>query len=158
MSDYGLSCEAWSDMDLAEYKHMGLSRNSVAQLVFKKAASPAINIIRHLFYGVCCRCRWPGANGGDFMQIGGAFVFPPASAHGDAMQVPSPLYSLRQEAPGHPAIDKGALLEAARAAFSMDAAVGTGPAAVAAPLISPASGVRSAARRRPKSVRRRTLR
>lgn len=57
----------------------------------------------------CCRRRLPGVNAGDPWQQGGTFVL---SDDGR-----TELYALREESPGFPALDGGALVAAVRRAL-----------------------------------------
>lgn len=107
--------EAYTDANLSVYKELGLRYAANAKELTTGHMKTSGGRIFQLFCWSCClRCRCPGGNAGDYLQIGGAFVFPPAASAGSAL--PPPYYALRQTTPGDPEYAEADLLRAVEAA------------------------------------------
>ena len=89
-----------SDPHRAAYTHLRAHRGVVRTFTWRRVA----NFLGFLTFPVqcCCKRRMPGLNAGDPWQQGGVFVFDRSQRE---------IFALREQSPGWPALDAGALVE-----------------------------------------------
>lgn len=107
--------ECYTDTTLDAYNTLGLRHAANSKELTSGPMKTPLSRILQLFCWSCClRCRCPGGNAGDYLQIGGCAVYPAAASSKSSL--PAPYYLLRQQTPGFPEYEQADLLKAIEAA------------------------------------------